>query len=231
MRCNVEQATSQFENLKLFERANGTLAEDADLSWRESLRLLSISSGPSTWHACESELDFRLSLIVVIPLFLSTHRTVLGILILKPSSNKAWTRLISYSLLSFSTPLLQISKCRNSFDLATTSCHHRSLVLADNPPSMDDSRNPPKDPQCDVDEDVGAAAGLHCDGNGRNEEGEEVEADIARGGRHSRFIVAVCARCQIMPKRCLQSRNAYLSVLSVESMCLQFGCGERWWLG
>lgn len=54
------------------------------------------------------------------------------------------------------------------------------LVPADDVPGVDDAGDPAQDPQADVDEDVGAAPALQEDGHGRDEEGEEVEQDIAR---------------------------------------------------
>ena len=54
------------------------------------------------------------------------------------------------------------------------------LVPADDVPGVDDAGDPAQDPQADVDEDVGAAPALQEDGHGRDEEGDEVEQDIAR---------------------------------------------------
>jgi len=43
---------------------------------------------------------------------------------------------------------------------------------------MDDAGDPAEDPEADVDEHVCAASALEEDGDGRDEEGEEVEEDV-----------------------------------------------------
>lgn len=52
--------------------------------------------------------------------------------------------------------------------------------LSNDPPSVEDSRNPTENRQTDIDEEIGAAAGLQEDGERGEEEGEDVEADVAR---------------------------------------------------
>lgn len=47
---------------------------------------------------------------------------------------------------------------------------------------MNDARNPSKDTETDVDEEVGVASPLEEDGERRQEEGEEVDEDVAVGG-------------------------------------------------
>ena len=53
-------------------------------------------------------------------------------------------------------------------------------VLGDDPPGVDDAGQPAKDRQGDVDQEVGAAAGLEEDRDGRQEEGQEVQEHVAR---------------------------------------------------
>jgi hypothetical protein len=57
-------------------------------------------------------------------------------------------------------------------------------MLADHPPGVQHARYPAEDGQTDVDEEVRVDARLEQDGDWREEDGEEVEQDVARGGRH-----------------------------------------------
>lgn len=54
-------------------------------------------------------------------------------------------------------------------------------MLADNPPSMYAPWNPSQNRKEDVDEEVAAAASLQQNGDGWDEDGEEVEEDVAGG--------------------------------------------------
>lgn len=49
---------------------------------------------------------------------------------------------------------------------------------------MNNTRNPTKNGQTDVDQEVGVAASLEEDRKGWQEESEEVQADVAGGGGH-----------------------------------------------
>lgn len=49
---------------------------------------------------------------------------------------------------------------------------------------MHNTGQPPEDGQRNVDDEVGAAAALEEHGERRDEDGEEVEADVATGGGH-----------------------------------------------
>lgn len=51
-------------------------------------------------------------------------------------------------------------------------------------PGVDDTRDPTQDRQTNVDQEVGVAASLEKDRKRRQEEGQEVEADVASGGWH-----------------------------------------------
>jgi len=72
----------------------------------------------------------------------------------------------------------------------------RRLVLANDPPRVEHARDPPEDPQQNVDQDVGGTSwpsarghrdgiaertSLHEDRDGREEDGQEVEQDIGGG--------------------------------------------------
>jgi len=51
-------------------------------------------------------------------------------------------------------------------------------MLADDPPGMKDTRNPTQDGKKDVNEEICGASSLEEDGEGWEEDGEEVEADV-----------------------------------------------------
>lgn len=56
-------------------------------------------------------------------------------------------------------------------------------MLADDPPGVYATGYPTENRQKDVDEEVAAAASFQQDGDGWDEDGEEVEEDVAVGGR------------------------------------------------
>lgn len=78
----------------------------------------------------------------------------------------------SLSLLSIPLPHLPIRRHHNLLG----SC--RPTVLGNDPPGVNDTGDPAEDGEANVDEKVGAAAGLEEDGDGGQEEGEEVQEDV-----------------------------------------------------
>lgn len=54
----------------------------------------------------------------------------------------------------------------------------RPFILGNQPPGMDDTRDPAEHPQQDVDDDVGAAADFQEHRQRRDEEGQEVEQHV-----------------------------------------------------
>jgi hypothetical protein len=49
---------------------------------------------------------------------------------------------------------------------------------------VDNARDPTEDGEADADEEVGVAAGLDEDRDGREEQCQDVEADVGGGGGH-----------------------------------------------
>lgn len=58
-------------------------------------------------------------------------------------------------------------------------CDFHSLPPADDIPRVNNARDPTENAQADIDEEVGTASSFENDSNGREEDGQEVEADIA----------------------------------------------------
>jgi hypothetical protein len=58
-------------------------------------------------------------------------------------------------------------------------------------PRVDNARDPTEDGETDVDEEVGAAASLDEDRDGREEQCQNVEADVGSGGRHGDDVCGV----------------------------------------
>lgn len=56
--------------------------------------------------------------------------------------------------------------------------HNPPLTLANDVPTMQNPRDPTQNRETNVDEEIGAAAAFEEDGDGWEEETEEVEADV-----------------------------------------------------
>lgn len=90
----------------------------------------------------------------------------------------AFTYCLGTPLLSIHLSLLQSSL--NRFEIIRLIS--RSLMLGNHPPGMNHAWDPAKNGKQDIDEEIGVAAGLEEDSQWWQEEGEEVEADVARAG-------------------------------------------------